>query len=203
MGRPSKHSVDDFIDAGISLFAESGIRAVTLNAVAESVGATNGSIYHRFPDRPSLLAAIWLHSSKTFETAYREKLGAPTIDSAIAAAVWVVDWCRDNVEQAQVLQAGERTFGPEAWPPEARAAATTEGQIQAEFGRAVQALSASTAASPDQIAFAMIELPIAVVRRSLHSKKAPGPRESELVRDLVTAILDQPASSGSPLTSSP
>lgn len=194
MGRPSKHSVDDFIDAGISLFAERGIRAVTLNAVAESVGAANGSIYHRFPDRPSLLAAMWLHSSKAFETAYREKLGTPTIDSTIAAAVWVVDWCRENLEQAQVLQAGEQTFGPEAWPPEARATAT-EAQIQAEFSRHVKALSGSTSASPDQIAFAMIELPIAVVRRSLQSRKAPGRRESGLVRSLVTAILNQPTSS--------
>jgi AcrR family transcriptional regulator len=192
MGRPAKHSADDFIDAAIDIFGESGVRAVTLNAVAEAVGAANGSVYHRFPDRPSLLAAVWLRTSKRFEAAYREKLGTPTIDSAIDAAVWVVQWCGEHPAAGQVLEAGARTFGPDDWPQAARDALSTDAELRREARRNVQALAASTAAPPEQIAFAMLDLPIAVARRSLQAGKAPAGRDAELVRSLATLILRQP-----------
>ncbi len=194
MGRPAKHSADDFVDAAIELFAQRGIRAVTLNAVAESTGAANGSVYHRFPDRPSLLAAMWQRTSARFQADYRAKLGEPTITGAIDAAVWVVRWCGDNLAEAQVLQAGRRTFGPDDWPPgsgDAAAEAATREQVR----RSVHALSGATAAGPDQIAFVMFELPIAVVRRSLHAGRVPGTRDAALVRGIATAVLHQPESS--------
>lgn len=192
MGRPAKHTADDFVDAAIELFAERGVRAVTLGAVAERLGAANGSIYYRFPDRASLLASIWLRTSARFETGYRDALGEPTVDHAINAAVWIVDWCRTHVAEAQVLQAGARAFGPDEWPSDARAGLTTDSDIRRESREIVHALAASTAATRDQIAFAMLELPIAVVRRSLQDGRAPSHRDADLVRSLVTLILAQP-----------
>ncbi|NYJ03543.1 AcrR family transcriptional regulator [Nocardioides thalensis] len=194
MGRPPKHSADDFIDAAIALYAEGGIRTVTLGAVAESIGAANGSIYHRFPDRPSLLAAVWLRTSDRFASGYRETLGEPSADSAVDAAVWVVEWCRAHVAEAQVLQAGARALGRDEWPPEARAADTTDKHLRRDIGRIVAQVQASSGANADQIVFAMLELPLAVVRRSLQAGKPPGRREVELVRGLARLILTQPAS---------
>lgn len=193
MGRPAKHSADDFVDAALDIFARSGVRSVTLNAVAASIGAANGSIYHRFPDRPTLLAAMWLRTSKRFEQEYRGQLGEPTIESVIATAAWVVDWCRDNLAEAQVLQAGIRTFGPDDWPAEARTGLTTDDDVRRDLRASVERLAASTSASPDEIAFAMLELPIAVVRRTLQAGSSPGNREADLVRRLVTRILKEPS----------
>lgn len=158
MGRPAKRSADDFLDAAVALFARSGVRAVTLGAVADAVGAANGSVYHRFPDRPSLLAALWLRTSQRFEGAYRARLGEPTVESTIATAVWVVEWCLENLAEAQVLQAGMRAFAPDAWPAEARAAATTDEEIGRELHASVRRLVARTSAGPDEIAFAPREL---------------------------------------------
>ncbi|WP_408896081.1 TetR/AcrR family transcriptional regulator [Nocardioides sp. R1-1] len=193
MGRPAKHTTDDFVDAAVALFARSGVRAVTLGAVADALGAANGSVYHRFADRPSLLAAVWLRTSRRFAGAYRVRLGDPTVESVIATAVWVVEWCRENLAEAQVLLAGMRAFGPDEWPAEARAAATTDEQIGRELRASVRRLAAQTAASPEEIVFAMAELPIAVVRRPLQAGQAPGPREADLVRRLAARILTTPA----------
>jgi AcrR family transcriptional regulator len=191
MGRPAKHTADDFIDAAISLFAAGGARAVTLGAVAESVGAANGSIYHRFPDRPTLLAALWLRTSKGFETEYQKQLGPATIENAVAAAVWIVEWCGEHPEQAQVLRAGMSAFNPESWPAHARASVSTDADLWAQLRRHIRRLGDSTAAPPDQIVFAMMELPLAVVRRALAEGRSPGHREVDLVRGLATVILNR------------
>lgn len=189
MGRPAKHTADDFIDAAIALFAANGVRAVTLGAVAERLRAANGSIYHRFPDRPSLLAAIWLRTSSRFEAAYQEQLGRATVASAIAAAVWVVQWCHNNPEQAQVLQAGMRAFDPDSWPLDASKAADSDTDVRAQLPKYVAELVNHTAASAEQIAFTLTDLPLAVVRRQLKAGRAPGAAEVELVRGLATVIL--------------
>jgi len=192
MGRPAKHSADDLIDAAIEIFAAHGIRAVTLGAVAEATGASNGSVYHRFPDRPSLLAQMWLRTSRRFQDAYRTRLGAPTIERGIATAAWVVDWCRDNQAQTQVLAAGARTFNPDDWPESARTGDDIEQVVRAYGRDVIAALAPHTRATPDQILFALLELPIAVVRRALQSGHTPGEREEELIRGLAEVILRQP-----------
>lgn len=66
---------------------------------------------------------VGLRTVRRFETGYLARLGEPTIDSAIDTAVWFVEWCRSNLDQAQVLRAGMRTFGPDDWSADDRAAA--------------------------------------------------------------------------------
>lgn len=183
MGRPAKHSADDFVDAAIAIFADQGIRAVTLGSVAAALNAANGSVYHRFPDRPALLAAVWSRTTQRFTEQYLDRIGEPTVDSAIESACWVVDWCAARLPEAQVLQAGARTFGVDDGRLHA------EGDPRAAIRRIVAALSPSTTADPDQIAFALTDLPIAVVRGPLQEGRAPGEREARLVRSLVTLIL--------------
>ncbi|GED99011.1 TetR/AcrR family transcriptional regulator [Gordonia crocea] len=187
MGRPAKHSTDDFLDAAVAIYSHLGARAVTLGAVAKSVGAANGSIYHRFPDRPALLRAMWERTAARFQSGYRENLGEPTITAAIESATWVVHWCRDHLDEARVLLAGARTFGADG----ATSGATggSDSRLHADIRQIVDTLAPMTAAGPDQIAFALFDLPIAVVIRPLHEGRAPGAREAELVRDLVTVIL--------------
>jgi AcrR family transcriptional regulator len=45
------------LDAVLDLMAESGIGALTMDAVAERVGVSLRTVYRYFPDRPSLLTA--------------------------------------------------------------------------------------------------------------------------------------------------
>ncbi|MFD3742979.1 TetR/AcrR family transcriptional regulator [Nocardia sp. NPDC058633] len=195
MGRSAIHTEDDFIDAAIQLFATHGQRAVTMGAVARELGASNGSIYHRFPDRITLLSAVWLRTSKRMQLRYRELLGEqPTPESATEVAVWLVEWCRDNLAEAQVLQAGARAFGRDEWSDSAKAEFDTMESARRRLFRAqVQVLAARTGRPPDQIAFVLLELPLAVVRPKLLAGRAPTEREAELVRgiaDLVLAPVD-------------
>jgi AcrR family transcriptional regulator len=190
MGRPPATTADDFVDAAVELFAGGGARAVTMSAVIQRVGVSNGSLYHRFSDRPALLAATWLRTQRRFEDGYRDMLESPvTADKAITATVWIVDWCRIHRGEAVVLQAGARTLEPDTWSPADQAElerATTKRNR--ELATIVHALAGS-AHRRDQIAFALFDLPLAVVRRHLLAGKPPPPRASTLVKDIATMIL--------------
>jgi AcrR family transcriptional regulator len=191
VGRPPAHSVDDFIDAAIRLFATGGARAVTMTSVAREVGAPSGSIYHRFADRPTLLSAVWLRTTRGFQHGLREVLeSGPPIESAIAACGWTVDWCRDNVEQAIVLHAGARAFSPETWPAEAQEAlAAHNAALNSRIRQLARDLAAETGRRSDEVAFALFDLPLAVVRRYLASGDPPPERATSLVTRLARRIL--------------
>lgn len=204
MGRPPVHSDQDFIDAAAALFASGGARAVTMIAVARSVGAPSGSIYHRFPDRPALLAALWLRTLRRFQAGYREALGPdPTPEDAVEATAWVVDWCRANLAEALVLQAGSRTFDPENWPAEARAElAAIDAAMRRTIRSTVRAVARHTGRPRDQVAFAVLDLPLAAVRRHLLAGQPPPPKTTKLVRGLAERlILPDPA--GTPTAPAP
>ncbi|QUD84958.1 hypothetical protein J8M97_10525 [Gordonia polyisoprenivorans] len=111
-------------------------------------------------------------------------MGEPTIDSAIDTAVWFVEWCRSNLDQAQVLRAGMRTFGPDDWSADDRAAADQTAILHTVLN-ALKVLAQQAAASEDQVVFAILELPVAVVRRRLEDGRPPGVREAELIRSLA------------------
>jgi AcrR family transcriptional regulator len=191
MGRPPLHRADDILDAAARLFAAEGIRGLTMNAVAREIGAPSGSIYHRYPDRAALLAALWLRTAGGFQRSYLEVLGErPTPDNAVHAAVWTVDWCREHLVEGVVLQAGVQAFEPDQWPQGARyELAAADDELRKRMGRVARALAKRTGRPTDQVAFAMLDLPLAAVRRHLRVGQPPPRQTSRLVRDLVGAIL--------------
>lgn len=195
MGRPPIRSGDDFLDAAAQLFSARGSRALTMNAVARAIRAPSGSIYHRYPDRAALLAALWLRTARNFQCGYFKVLGdAPTPSSAVRTAVWTVDWCRGHVPDAVVLEAGVRTFEPDEWNEAARhELAMIDNEVQQRITDAVRALTEQTGRPADQISFAMVDLPLAAVRRHLLAGKAPPKRTTTLVREVASLILAGPA----------
>ena len=195
MGRPPQHTADDFLDAAARLFVAGGARALTMNAVAREVGAPSGSIYHRFPDRAALLAALWLRTTAGFQRHYLDVLGEqPTPDTAVGAATWLVDWCRDHLPAAVVLQAGVRSFEPDEWSAAARTElAAAEDDSRRRLDKAVRTLARQTGRPADQIAFALLDLPLAAVRRHLLAGEPPPKRVTVLVRSMVGLVLGAPA----------
>jgi len=191
MGRPPRHSADDFVDAAIRLFAEGGVRALTMNAVAREISAPSGSIYHRFPDRAALLAAVWFRTTGDFQRGYLDVLGDPvTPASAVDAAVWIVDWCRTHLSEAVVLQAGVRAFEPDEWAEAVRTdLAVRDENSKRDIDRAIRLLAKTSGRPVDQIAFALLDLPLAAVRRHLLAGEVPPKRTGKLVRDMVGLLL--------------
>ena len=61
MARPTRHGPAQWIGAALRLLAESGPDAIGIEVLARRLGATKGSFYHHFADRPALLAALLAH----------------------------------------------------------------------------------------------------------------------------------------------
>ncbi|MBO0854159.1 MAG: TetR/AcrR family transcriptional regulator [Nocardia sp.] len=191
MGRRATYSTEALVSAAVELFAGGGVRALTMTAVARAVGAPSGSVYHRFPDRPALLAAVWLYTVRDFQAGYWGALGPePSVEAAIGAGEWMVDWCRENPAAAAVLQAGPHAFAPESWSAES---AQTLKELQDKQTREIKSLvdriSTRTGLPRDQTRFALFDLPLAVVRPYLIAGKRPPQRSRAMVRDLTAAIL--------------
>ncbi|WP_328443297.1 TetR/AcrR family transcriptional regulator [Amycolatopsis sp. NBC_00438] len=191
MGRPATHTTAQFLDAATTLFAEGGARAVTMAATAKAAGAPNGSIYHRFPDRPALLATLWLRTLRDFQALFVETLGdAASVDAAVEAATSVVRWCRKHPDGARVLDAGKQAFGPADWSPEAVTALTAaEEELRAALKRATLSLPSLTGCTDEDVVLALVEIPRAVVHRYLSTGRTPPPKAADLVERTVRKLL--------------
>jgi len=191
MGRPATHTTAQFLDAATALFAAGGARAVTVAATAKAAGAPNGSIYHRFPDRPALLAELWRRTVRDFQDTFTEALGdATTVDAAVAAATSVVHWSRRHPEGARVLDAGKQAFGPADWSPEASEAVTKdEDELRKVVKQATRALPPLTGCTDEDVVLALVEVPRAVVHRYLSTGRTPPPKAVTLVERTVRKLL--------------
>ena len=191
MGRPATHTTAQFLDAATALFAEGGARAVTMAATAKATGAPNGSIYHRFPDRPALLASLWLRTLRDFQDLFVETLGdAASVDAAVEAATSVVRWCRKHPEGARVLDAGKQAFGPADWSPEAVAALTAaEEELRKVVKHATTTLPPLTGCTDEDVVLALVEIPRAIVHRYLSTGRTPPPKAADLVERTVRKLL--------------
>lgn len=78
--RPRIHSVDDLLDATERIAVEDGPSAVTVRAVSQLTGISNGAIYHAFESRGGMVGQAWLRAAQRFLEMQR---GA--VDQAFAA----------------------------------------------------------------------------------------------------------------------
>ncbi|GAA2794609.1 TetR/AcrR family transcriptional regulator [Saccharopolyspora taberi] len=77
MPEPDDDSVRRVLDAGLSCFADHGIRRTTMNRIAERAGLGVATVYRRFPRKDQLVQAVLLREVRRFVTA---------VDSRVAAA---------------------------------------------------------------------------------------------------------------------
>jgi AcrR family transcriptional regulator len=189
--RPARHDADGFLDVAARLCAGGGPEAVTMSAVAHAADASNGSLYHRFPDRATLLAALWLRTTTRFHACVYPLLGQPADPgSAVAVGRHVVSWTRDHADEARVLLAGRRALTQQAWPAELVAAVDRE---DSRFRTAVAAFvrDYADAAGLDRVlvSLAVADLPLAAVRGALLSGRAVSDRLERTVAHAVTKLL--------------
>ncbi|MBE1574111.1 TetR/AcrR family transcriptional regulator [Amycolatopsis roodepoortensis] len=191
MGRPPRHTADDFLDAAVRIFATEGAAGVTMSAVAREVGAPSGSIYHRFPGRPALLAAVWLRTVTRFQQGYLEALEQePVTEAAVEAAAQVVRWCRANPAEGKLLYGGASALGVDDWSAEDRARVDAANQrLDAAITKVLRRLRPLTGRNTDELMLALVDLPYAAVRRHLDRGEAPPPRTVDLVARTTRTLL--------------
>ncbi|ORA07802.1 TetR/AcrR family transcriptional regulator [Mycobacterium arosiense] len=94
MPRPRTHDPDVVLDAVEDLVARSGPTAVTIRAISDAVGVSNGAVYHTFASRGGLMGQAWLRAGRRFlaiqtslvdEAMASDGPGGP-IDAVVAAA---------------------------------------------------------------------------------------------------------------------
>ena len=79
---------ESLLDAAAALLERAGYEAVNTNAIAEEAGAAVGTVYHYFPDKPALLAALLERYRGRLEQALMDAL-APVMQESLEVLVEV------------------------------------------------------------------------------------------------------------------
>jgi AcrR family transcriptional regulator len=188
MGRPALHDTETLLDTARTIAAGRGPASVTIAAVSAASGAPSGSLYHRFDDRAALLGQLWLRTTSQFQTDFLTALdSAPGVEGCVAAAVSVIDWCRDHPAEARLLLRGPDDFAAADWPEPTRRSAAADRRALTKALRARAAELGDPDEALDRVFLATVDLPLAIVRRQLQA----GPR-AKLSRD-AGALVEQTA----------
>ncbi|HEX7826713.1 MAG TPA: TetR/AcrR family transcriptional regulator [Mycobacterium sp.] len=184
MARPARYSVDELLDAAAALLAGDGPAAVSMSAVARTVGAPSGSVYHRFPTRAALCGELWMRTEERFQGGFADALAAPgeVTERCVAAARFAVHWCREHPVEAQVLLAGADALDRAAWPETVVARRET-------LHRTVNRLLDELHVEPDRLSAALVDVPYAVVRRHLVAGQRIPETADAIVEDCVRALI--------------
>ncbi|MDT0329981.1 TetR/AcrR family transcriptional regulator [Nocardiopsis lambiniae] len=172
MGRPSRFDTDALVETAITVAARGGPAAVTMVAVARAAGAPSGSLYHRFPGRPALLAAVRLEALTDFQEGLRAVLAvADPLAAATGAARHVVAWSRTRPDRARVLLYSPVDFEVERWPAAERERMergnARSGAALVGIAEALRAPEESAGTALERTRMAVVDLPLALVRRYL------------------------------------
>ncbi len=191
MSRPSKFSTEQVLDHCLRLSNQEGIQSLTVSAVARSIGAPSGSIYHRFASRDVLVASLWLRSVDRFQKGFLAALQSPDpMTAAVEAARHTLAWSRDHFEDAQFLLVHRREdLLADGWPEEIREkSAAQDNKSRKAMKRLCTSLDAS-GVDAERVHFAVVTIPMGAVRPALSRGKRPSEATERLALEAVRAIL--------------
>jgi AcrR family transcriptional regulator len=197
VGRTPRYSAQAILDATAQLAAIHGPTGATVGAIADSLGAPTGSIYHRFGSKDVLLAELWLQTVEAFQVGFQAALSGPEPrEAGLEAALHTPRWVRAHPIPARLLLLYNREdFLPSGWPPEIAGRATqltTRGEAALRsFAR--RALGSTGALAMRRAHYAVVDLPYAAVRRHVHADEAPPTDVDGLIAAAYRAVI--PASS--------
>lgn len=184
MPRPARYTVDVLLDAAAELLAAEGPAAVTMSAVARSTGAPSGSVYHRFPTRAALCGELWVRTEERFQEGLLEALAVDDDPQqrCVAGALRIVQWCRENPVEAQVLLAGPNDLGVGEWPE------TVTGRRK-RLQRKLRKVLAELPDEGGRVTAAIMDVPAAIVRRHLRARQAIPASADEIVATCARALI--------------
>jgi AcrR family transcriptional regulator len=193
MPRAPQFDQAQILDAAERLIARHGPSGATIGAIAQAVGAPTGSIYHRFDSRDVLLAEVWLRAATAFQAAFFERLAGPAArEAGLAAALYMAQRVRERPREARLLLLHRREdFVDRGWPATMRHRAEQLGrQVETEL----RAFSSRLCGRQDartvrSIAYALVEAPVAAVRRHVATEESPPPYIDGLIRITYEAVI--------------
>lgn len=92
VARPQEIDLDALLGHARSLWVDQGMAAVTIRALSQASGVSNGAIYHHFSSRNHLLASVWAREAARFRAYQREQIdrarrSGDAADAVVAAAL--------------------------------------------------------------------------------------------------------------------
>lgn len=192
MSRPAKFSEDDILDAALRLAAGGGPAAATIGAISGATGASVGSIYHRFRSRELLLARAWILAVRRFQEGFLQALGASDLDTAaLTAARYSVLWCREHFDEARILALYRREDLAAQWPQELGSElANLNAEIEDALRLHAHRRWPGDHGAMHKLAFVLVDVPYAAVRRHLISGQPPPAVVAELVVTVCSFLLE-------------
>jgi AcrR family transcriptional regulator len=97
------------LDAALQAFAERGYGSTTMTDVRRAAGASTGSLYHHFPTREHLAAAVWLGGLGRFQRGFADVITKSNdAEQGVKAGVrFHLRWVREHPELARMLLADQ------------------------------------------------------------------------------------------------
>lgn len=191
MGRKSRYDKEQFVKGALKLLAKSGPAGVTMNALAQEIGAPIGSVYHRFVSRDVLLAELWLQVVESFQ---REFLSALEGDDGLEAALHTPRWVRKHPKEGRVLLLHRRDdLSRGKWPDDIQSRAIKLVEelntgirlfVRKKFGRISKR-------NLERTVFVLVDVPHAAVRRYLEADVVPPEIVDELIRDTYYTVFKE------------
>lgn len=194
MGRLAKFSEEQILDAALHLVATGGPNATTIGAIAAALDAPVGSIYYRFKSRDLLLARLWFRTIKRFQAGFLIALGGEDLDEAARqAALHVVGWVREHMDEARLLLLFRREDLAAQWPGElGNDLATLNEDVLAALQNHARRRFGDDSDGLERVVFALVDVPSAAVRRHLRADTSPPPSIDKLIASTCRCILTGP-----------
>jgi len=188
MGRKSYFDRNEIIDAALDIISREGLKALTMQSLAQKIHAPVGSIYHRFSSRDELLAALWLKIVKSFQEGFLADLNT----DGQQAALYTIKWVRANPKEAHILHLYRREeLSSGTWPEEFKQKVADLSRelddgirtfVKKRFGRV-------TKDALERTVFAIIDVPFAAASRSIQNEAAPSRLLDSLVKETYITLL--------------
>jgi AcrR family transcriptional regulator len=188
MGR-AQFDHTSFLEAARDLIAERGPQAVTVDSVAERLGAPKGSFYYRFASRDALIGEVWLKTVLAYQEGF---VAAIEAGEGLRAALHTPTWARRHLEDARLLMLYSRhDFVQGDWPAPLKRGVADQAKrfegclrafARATFGRAGRA-------EMRRATFVLAEVPVAAIKPHLQRRERPPPLVDELISKTYRAIV--------------
>ena len=193
MPRPSRFSEAQILDAAAEIVAAGGPGAATIGAISNMLKAPSGSIYHRFASRDVLLGRLWLSKAAFFQNRFAAALAdREPVKAGVAAALSIVRAVRDDFAGARIMLLHRRgDFLDGDWPPDMAAEAIRlKHQVDDAMSDIVRRLFGRVGPETFQLAyFAMIDVPLAAVRRHVANNEMPPRSVEDLIARTYAALI--------------
>jgi AcrR family transcriptional regulator len=185
--RPSRFSEAQILDATAAIVAADGPGAATIGAIGNVLKAPSGSIYHRFASRDVLLGRLWLSKAAFFQNRFTAALADPDPAKAGLAAALSIP-----LAGARIMLLHRRDdFLDGDWPPDM---ATEAIRLKHQAGDAMNEIARRlfgpvSAETLRLVNFAVIDVPLAAVRRHVAVNELPPASVEDLIARTYAALI--------------